>query len=57
MNKSIINGTLILTLINVFPVDSDVLVTVAASVFVVETQRVHQFVLDDAVLYAAKPLQ
>ncbi len=38
----------ILTLIKVFPVDSDVLVTVTPRVFVVETQRAHQFVLDDA---------
>lgn len=45
------------TLSDVVPVDPDVLVAVAAGVFVVEAQRVQQFVLDDAVLHAAEPLQ
>lgn len=35
----------------------DILVTVTASVFVVETQSMEQFVLDYAIIYAAKPLQ
>lgn len=47
----------ILTFIDVVPVNSDILVTVAPGVFMVETQRVQQLVLDDAVMYAAKPLQ
>lgn len=47
----------ILTFVDVLPVDLDVLVTVAACVFVVETQSVQQLVLDDAMVDAAKPLQ
>lgn len=45
------------TLNDVVPVDPDVSVAVAAGVFVVEAQRVQQFVLDDAVFHAAEPLQ
>lgn len=45
------------TLSDVVPVDPDVLVAVAAGVFVVEAQHVQQFMLDDAMLHAAEPLQ
>lgn len=41
----------------VLPEDGDVVVPVAAGVFVVESQSVQQLVLDDAVTDAAKTLQ
>lgn len=47
----------ILTFTDVFPVDFDILVAVFSAVFVVETQRVQQFVLDDALMHAGKSLQ
>lgn len=46
-----------LTLVDVVPVDFDVVVAVVAGVLVVEAQRVQQLVLDDAVTQAAEPLQ
>lgn len=45
------------TFSDVVPVDFDVLVAVAAGVFMVEAQCVQQLVLDDAMLHAAEPLQ
>lgn len=46
-----------LTFNDVFPVDFYMLVAVAPSVLVVETQSMQELMLDDGVLYAAKPLQ
>lgn len=45
------------TIDDVVPEDGDVVVSVAASVFVVESQSVQHLVLDDAVLDAAELLQ
>lgn len=42
-----------LTWWDVFPVDPDVLVTVAPGVLVVETERVQQLVLNDAMIQTA----
>lgn len=44
-------------MIDLIPVDADVLVAVAAGVLVMETQSVHNLVLDDAKAHAAEPLQ
>lgn len=45
------------TIDDVVPEDIDVVIPVAAGVFVVESQRVQHLVLDDAMLDAAEPLQ
>lgn len=45
------------TIDDVVPEDIDVVIPVAAGVFVVESQRVQHLVLDDAMLDAAVPLQ
>lgn len=45
------------TVDDVVPEDGDVVVAVAAGVFVVESQSVQQLVLDDAVADAAEALQ
>lgn len=45
------------TVDDVLPEDGDVVVPVAAGVFVEESQRVQHLVLDDAVVDAAEPLQ